>query len=215
MSLALRMIALFRTQGVAWSETDKASEIALTADELTATRSSTLSGENYVNVRSTSPQSAGKLYFEITAQGSITSLAQVSVGICSSAYALQGSFALPGALQEPDSIGYWYYTGEVRAVNSVLATPGIITGSETSCFAIDIDAEMFWARKGGGFWNADSLADPATGSGGLSFPPDLSGVPVYMVASVRLADGTGAILNGGSSAFTQTIPTGFTPWGLV
>jgi hypothetical protein len=75
-------------------------------------------------------------------------------------------------------------------------------------FAIDLTARLAWIRRNAGTWDADGTANPATGVGGVvveagSFAP-----------AVRFSNSTpvNAAVTGnfGQSAFTQTVPAGFT-----
>lgn len=63
-----------------------------------------------------------------------------------------------------------------------------------------------WFRRNGGNWNANALADPASRTGGIS---------INNTRSKRMFVGcqgsnTTITINFGSSAFTYTVPTGFT-----
>ena len=213
MSLAVRLISMFGAPGVTWNPADKASDISLSADLLTATRASLVSGENHVNVRSTTPRTAELLYFEVTILGAVTGTSQVNLGVCTASYVLAGSFAVPGFNAE--SFGCTLYNGEILSDGNVVATIATMTGGDTACFAVSPAADLAWIRKGAGNWNGNPLADPSAGVGGLPLSSGMSGDPLYIVVDVRLADGTGATLNGGSSPFSQVVPAGAVPWGLA
>ena len=65
-----------------------------------------------------------------------------------------------------------------------------------------------WFSKNGGNWNNDALADPATGSGGLSLH-GVAGQTLYIICQGSDASIT---LNSGASVFSYSVPAGFSPW---
>ena len=65
-----------------------------------------------------------------------------------------------------------------------------------------------WFSKNGGNWNNDALADPATGSGGLSLH-GVAGQTLYIICQGSDASIT---LNSGASVFSYSGPAGFSPW---
>lgn len=80
----------------------------------------------------------------------------------------------------------------------------IVTGDVID-FAVDVDAGKIWFRRNGGLWNSDSLADPATGVGGITgwtiTKPWFPCVNIYQTGAVTV--------NFGATAFTYAKPTGF------
>jgi glucose/arabinose dehydrogenase len=85
--------------------------------------------------------------------------------------------------------------------------------------AVDFGAQLFWVtspamRAASLPWNSTVGANPASGTGGVSFKTGLNPGPYF----VCFGDATGAAVatvNFGSSAFNQIIPTGFIPWNNV
>jgi hypothetical protein len=102
-------------------------------------------------------------------------------------------------------------TGEIYANGT-----GIVGGlnpyiGHVICIAVDVGAQLFWARIDGGNWNASGTANPATGAGGISFSYMNASNPVApaFVASDAAFSGTA---NFGATSYAQTPPTGFGNW---
>jgi hypothetical protein len=102
-------------------------------------------------------------------------------------------------------------TGEIYANGT-----GIVGGlnpyiGHVICIAVDVGAQIFWARIDGGNWNASGTANPATGAGGISFSYMNASNPVApaFVASDAAFSGTA---NFGATSYAQTPPTGFGNW---
>jgi hypothetical protein len=77
------------------------------------------------------------------------------------------------------------------------------------CIAFDVGARLAWFRKGAaGNWNGSASANPAIGAGGVACTLG-DGIPLYPAVSFG---GTGnvATANFGDTAFTGTVPSGFT-----
>ena len=75
------------------------------------------------------------------------------------------------------------------------------------CAAVDFTAQLIWFRQGAaGNWNGSGTANPATAAGGLSIT-SIAGALFAMMAG-QSSDKVTA--NFGDSAFTGTVPSGFT-----
>lgn len=197
--------------GVSYATFDgTATDVTLSNGNLTAQHANTNSN---AGVRSTSLKSAGKHYFEIA----ITDVGGNSdcVGIVTAA----GTFANMGALTptncaivkrflNPNS-GVIYSNGASSGKNlGVGFTDGAIIG-----IAVDFDNDAIWFRIApSGNWNGDALADPATNAGGVS----MSSFSATTMAPAVGFGGTGTssahnmTANFGASAFTGSVPSGFT-----
>lgn len=206
MSIAAKLVAIWNQAGTTWNPLDKAADIALSNGNLTARNGS--AGGAHANVRSATARNSGKRYFEIVNAGAVAN--QLNLGICSASFALTGAFAVPGA--QVASAGYWLSFGELDIGGVNVASPATNTANGgVSCFAIDFVNGNMWVRKQGADWNGDPTADPATNTGGFNFASTLPG-PAYIVADVPYNDGSGALINPGSSPFAGAIPAGFTAW---
>lgn len=77
-------------------------------------------------------------------------------------------------------------------------------------FAYDLDAKLFWIRRQGGNWNANSSANPATGVGGIAMR-DLGGYDVTPAVTSEVA-GQQVTFNFEAEQFVGAVPSGFGPW---
>lgn len=103
-----------------------------------------------------------------------------------------------------------YADGRIR-INSttVLATIGAFGATDVIGMAVDIDNKLIWFRRNNGNWNNDPTANPATGTGGFSFPWD------HVAPKFSLYSGsgsTGITINGGQDAYAFSPPSGFGNW---
>lgn len=189
--------------GTTWNPSDKSSGMALSNGNLTATDTVT---KNSDSVRSTSSQSTGKQYFEITATTSSTDWA---AGIANSSFLLTASGGLGS---EGNGIGF-YNVSPTQAIyyNAAALSLGASAGAtgDVVYFAVDLDAHLFWVsspvmRAASAPWNNSNTANPATGTGGLSF----TGLtcPCFIIFNDE-QPGAATINAGGP--FIGTVPTGF------
>lgn len=179
-----------------WNPSDKSS-ITLTGGDLTATATSQGA------VRSISGKTAGKYYFEITV--STWASASTTLGMALSSYSPLG---IP--VGSANSVGFG--RGGSISINGSSA-PGLPTlGSRTSGdiigIAIDKSAQLIWFRVApSGNWNGSGTANPATGTGGIDTSA-LSGALYACFAGFQVNEV--ATANFGASAFSGTVPSGFT-----
>jgi hypothetical protein len=87
-----------------------------------------------------------------------------------------------------------------------------IVNGDICGLAIDLIAHLLWVRIGAGNWNGNATYNPATGVGGISLPSGLNSGAVFAGISVNNT-GDFSTANFGGSAFSQTIPSGFSAWG--
>ena len=172
-------------------------------------------GDNYANatyrsVRAVNPAHSGKLYFEVT----VTTLgANALVGIADASAAL-------GNYVGSDTHGVgWLETGQVfNNGNAAFGSANNWSAGHVLGVAVDIGNLKIWFWDSvANHWNGDILANqnPATNTGGISFSA-LVGTPVYPAMSVNGGVSSQDVLtaNFGGSAFTQTVPAGFSAWAL-
>ncbi len=191
---------------------DKSEDIALSNDDLTATRLLT-----HVNTwksgRSTTSHSSGKYYLEITI--SLPDEGQcIDLGFANASAPLSDYVG-----SDANGIGA-ICNGQV--VQSGVGTfPGNIETFDTGDIidlALDIDNQKFWVRidRSSGLqgWNFDAPGspNPATNTGGISLPSGLASGPIFAALSLY-AQNLAGTANFGATAFAQTPPAGFSPWG--
>ena len=182
-----------------WNPSDKGASVTLTGSNLIASVSGTASG----TVRSIDRVASGKTYFEVT----FTTVSNITAGIATAAASLT-----TGATQTYTAT-VANNTGSVAVNGASLATLGAITAGSVVCFAFDLDAQLFWARNGAaGNWNASATANPATGAGGLALAPGGfgHGISAYGYCGFNSSASGSMTANFGGSAFTGTVPSGFT-----
>jgi hypothetical protein len=187
-----------------WSTTDKSASLTLTGSNLIATAAAINQG-----VRGKDPKRTGKYYLEYTStttQGASSQIgfatARASLGVASqpsSATALASTGALVGF--DPFS------TGVFNIGSGVSYTTGTVV-----CWAIDLDNGLIWVRSGAaGNWNGSAANNPATRVGGGNLQAVGLGQGIDCYPFLYLAGSANSITaNFGGSAFTGTVPSGFT-----
>jgi hypothetical protein len=187
-----------------WSTTDKSASLTLTGSNLIATASA-----GNVSARGKDPKRTGKYYLEYTStttQGS-TSLVGFAAAraplSASNAASSVGPSALVGNL-----IGWDTFGTQVLNFNAGVT----ITTGTVVCYAIDLDNALIWVRSGAaGNWNNAAANNPATGVGGQSLQAVGLGQGIDCYPFVYLqTTGNSITANFGGSAFTGTVPAGFT-----
>jgi hypothetical protein len=182
-----------------WSTTDKAA-ITLSGGNLTAAATSSTAG-----VRAASSQTAGKFYFEAALTlfgggGSGTEIGVATAAATLSGNGLAGQAVLTNAKTVSGAI--W-----IDGSNSGSALGGLSSGN-TIGIAVDLTARLIWFRIApSGNWNGSGTANPATGIGGLSISALSGSLFPFFGATFS---GDGATVNFGDSAFSGTVPSGFT-----
>lgn len=164
--------------------------------------------DNGAGVSSLTTKTSGKYYFEIavtlwtSGNGNGVGVGNYYTGTFAE---FLGSFANGvgvnlGNLSEIFSQG----TNTHKDLGPV-ATADVIGG------AIDMDAKLAWYRRSNGNWNADALANPATGTGGVSFTQGTV-APFVRFSNSDPADAfTG---NFGQAAYANAAPSGFNSWSV-
>jgi hypothetical protein len=195
---------LAATEGAAvattWNPADKSANVTLSNGNLTAQGTNSSDG----GVRSTTSQTSGKFYFEVTWL-SATGGVDAGCGIATSAAVLtsMGSTALGIALV--------YQSGAIY-VNGTNTGISIGTNTAPVCIALDLTNSRIWFRIGGGNWNNSGTANPATNVGGINISALFPTNAAFAAVTVQNTTNTYTV-NFGASAFAQTVPSGFTAWG--
>jgi hypothetical protein len=186
-----------------WSATDKTAGVTLSGTNNVV---ATTSPSGLQSVRSIDRNITGKFYWEIT----LTTIPGVfSTGLCPAATSLTTSLLNVGNLAivvQVSGSGAIDLNG--ASVGNVGATPA---AGNTLCFATDVGAQLFWVRLGAaGNWNGVAANNPATAVGGASFAGFIgAAVPLYAIVQSNAAASV-FTANFGDTAFTGTVPSGFT-----
>jgi hypothetical protein len=183
---------------------DKEGHITLSGGNLTALGTAGWTGI----CRAVDGVSSGKFYFEFTfnatqassgvgvAIGTLpvtTTFGDVVVGYCG---------VVRSGLVYVDG-GTTYTVGGVAGSNINFGT---ISSGTVICVVIDVPNKLMWIRLGAaGNWNNNASRNPATGVGGVSIPNVTTAFP-----TVCFGGADTLIANFGSSAFTGSVPSGFT-----
>jgi hypothetical protein len=160
-----------------WSPGNTTASLVLTNSNRTAAWAAT--GFGAAGTRAYTGKSTGKWAWEVVADLSTTDSLGVGVSnagfddsIKNSTYTITGS---------PNALG-WAGTAIKYNGTSLATMPAIATGDVIQQ-AMDLDADLYWARKVGGLWNNSATADPVTGVGGLSMA-GLGTGPIYPAATL-------------------------------
>lgn len=180
---------------------DKGANITLSNGNLTATGGA---ASSFQSIRSQTSRSTGKYYWEWTVG---------QKGINNGVAGFLNSTASLATYIGADANGIGLVTnGQVVQSASFTSYLSTIANGDVCGLAIDLDAHLLWVRDGAGNWNGSGTANPATGSGGISLPSGLNSGSVFAGISVfNSSDFSTA--NFGGSAFSQTVPAGFSAWG--
>lgn len=177
-----------------WNPADKDAGITLSVGNHVATAAA-----GNPNVRGTSSHSSGKWYAEFPTN-SITS-GGGAIGVCSGARSLTSNVY---------TLGVMMATGGQIVDDGSITDPafGSYNGKHISaCF--DFTNLKAWFRYNGGNWNNSGAADPATNVGGNA-ATYLGSAAMFLFTWIQNAGST--TVNAGDSAFTYSIPSGFTAW---
>lgn len=186
-----------------FNPSDKGANITLTGSNLIATLSST----GNQSVRAIDKQVSGKFYWECTGNTLAGSLAGVGIAAITAVLANSlSSGASAGTCSLNRNAGQIYVDGTIVSGISL----GAINSGTVVCVAFDCDARLIWFRLGAaGNWNASAPANPATGAGGVLTTIG-RGIPAYPAITLGNTSGDQITANFGDSAFTGTVPSGFT-----
>jgi hypothetical protein len=171
--------------------------VTLTNGNRTATHGASPS---FALARSASFKSTGKLYYEILVSH-ITSPGD-GVGV-----ATAGATPL-NVSNDGLNCSVVYQSGNIWSNGvSTGKTLGALADGNRIYVAIDRGNLRAWFSKGGGAWNGDGTANPATNTGGVT----MQSADVSPCACFDTANNSQAVIaNFGLSAFAGTVPSGFT-----
>jgi hypothetical protein len=178
-------------------DTATASNVTLSNGNLTVTSTGTTANEQGARVAAT--KTTGKYYFEAT----IVAGGSFGVAVCTAASTytnLNQSGATTGVVM-------FCFNGQIwsAGANSGSSLGGRSVGDKISV-AVDLDNRTIWFRVApSGNWNGSGTADPATNVGGVTIPAGAM-LPAFCF-NTATTSGTG---NFGATAFTGTVPSGFT-----
>jgi hypothetical protein len=182
--------------------------VTLSGGDLVATNTGTSAVNQGAHVNFSPGKTSGKWYVEIAfttiTSGSGSNLG-VGLGTTTSNYSQMGASALTGNM--------CYQSGNLWANN---ASTGVSLGARSSgdviAIAIDLDNRKIWFKKvnaTAGNWNNNGSADPATNVGGQTIPAGTM-VPFCTFGGTSGAINNVTTLNAGATAFTGSVPSGFT-----
>ena len=187
-----------------WNPADKSVNITLSNGNLTATNGAT-AGDN--GVRSVTSKSTGKYYVEFTITG-VLGGPDTGIGIATSSAALTIGATSTGGLICYAGTGNIYFNGSFTSIST-----GGSTGIGTVwCMAIDLANSKGWFRINGGNWNGSGTDNPATNTGGINIATLFPTNAAYAFFCAN-ANAAGVTANFGGTAFSFTVPSGFTAWG--
>lgn len=194
-AMMLNSAAALTEQTVAWSTTDKQSNIALSNGNRDAGVSSSFS---FPAVRADRGNNAGKRYFEIS-MPTVPGSARHGFG--------NGSFSLATYVgNSATSIGIANVSqtnSGYTIVNGV--SPGAESASDYYMFAIDFATGKAWVGKNGTWYNS---GNPAAGTNEW-----ISGVTGAVYPATSGYTNGSARIHGNSSNFNTSPPSGFSAWG--
>lgn len=155
--------------------------------------------------------STGKFHVEFTATALGGTTFAPCVGFYTAATAIASAFAggFPSGVGiVPAGVFLWSGSGSSGVVGA-FTTPNVVS------LEIDLSAHLIWASINGGNWNNSGTANPATGTGGITY----SGVSVPVMPGVSSTDSNGThssfTLNAGATSFTKAASAGFVGWPLT
>ena len=188
-----------------WNPADKSANVTLSNGNLTAIGSTTADGA----VRSSNSQSSGsKVYFEVS-WVTATGTADTGCGIATSSAAL-------GSIGSSSTGGLMVYTatGNIWFNGSSLSLSVGQVGTRSICFAVDLVNSQIWVRRDSDNWNNSGTANPSTNTGGINISALFPTNNAFAVATFQ---GTTqqATINFGASAFSFTVPSGFSRWDAL
>jgi hypothetical protein len=164
---------------------------------------------------STTSHTSGKYYFEFvqnSLNGGYASGGVVGGGFFGAQPNYNGGSTTGGF----NGAALWTNSGVYY--NDVIAISMSFPVGSIGGVAIDLTNKLAWFKNitAAGNWNANVSADPATGVGGLDVSAGLTQSPFFACISVQPGGGGSGInvatVNFGGTAYTGTLPSGFSNW---
>jgi len=155
---------------------------------------------NYGGARTVASKAAGKFYWEVTytTAGSEDYIGVAKAGASLAAYMGSDTNAWGFYMQGNDV----YYNGALA-----FSGAGSVSAASVIMLAMDVDAGKLWVGVGGSWRNS---GDPAAGTGHVNSASLFTGVAMYPCYISRGATAGAATANFGASAFSHSVPSGFT-----
>jgi len=175
---------------VTWNPSDKAADLTLSNGDLTASNTT----ENTASVRAVGYAKASKWYCEITID-SIVTPDLITIGVATSDFVLTSLLGDSTDDHSLDGDGYTYYNGNGSHYATLEYTAGDIVS-----IAVDTVNEKLWYAVNG-VWEGD----PVAGTGAVHSPYN----GAFWYPAVSLENGSELTANFGATAFSYTIPNGF------
>ena len=184
-----------------WSATANAST---SGGNLTIT-STGANGRGFTSI----PIPSGSAYMELVVNDVTTSFG-VGVANTSESSYVGGTANSAGFLRDGNIYTNNAYVTTVK-VDGYNNPTAIVVGDIIS-IATDGTNARLWMRCNGGVWNTYLTGDPAAGSGSVSYSGVTGSRFLYFEAD---NSGPAVTANFGLSAFTYSIPTGFSAWDVA
>jgi hypothetical protein len=182
-----------------WNPSDLANVTLSGTNNLTISAASANGG-----VRTIQGWTTGKFYFEYTCTA-ITGANVIGVANAGAVLTAVAGSGVGGAVIN--------ISGQIAINNTtVLATLGTISNGTVVGIALDLINQQIWFRLGAaGNWNGSSGANPASNTGGFSIAPLVAAAQAIFGLFATVSAATPTITaNFGDTAFTGTVPAGFT-----
>lgn len=200
-----------------WNPADTDANLALSGGNLTLTTNNI----SYHSARSIASHSTGKFYSEATMTADPLGHAWYG-GIANSTFAISSGGTSLGS--DANSVGYsapWTFANG-SIINT--GTNGMVAGDVIG-LAVDLTNKRFWflnytlGGAGPGTWNDagnNSTTNPTISASGIDMSTGMTGGGPWFAATSMQQSAVPApaviTTNYGASAFTGTIPSGYTTW---
>ena len=201
-----------RPQGTRWNSASKTTNMVLSGSPTRTASDSFVETAASQSVRAAQSRNTGKRYFEITMVDRGDSM--WAAGIMDNSAFPSGS---PPGLNDAkgvsllhDSINNEIYLWAQNAGTSFNLGTTLFINGDVFGFACDLSNRLMWLSRNGTFLNGN----PSTPTGGISWGSS-SGAVMYpgFYATIFAVGTATATINSGSSAFTGTLPAGYSAWG--
>ena len=195
--------------GTTWSTTDNASGAGYNTPILSGgnlTCELTTSNNNSTVVASVDGQTTGKFYVEFTPTAGASRA--IAVGIIEDSQSrLLGSGSL-----NTTGCAVLENNGPISVNNSNVGSIAAMVNGTVNAMALDLGGELIWFRAGAaGDWNNSGAANPATGVGGIPIAALGGGLMKLILWECSFSSPPVTLtLNAGHTAFSGTVPAGFT-----
>lgn len=188
-----------------WNASNKGTGLTLSNGNLKVQQTSGSGGQDVYGT-GVHANNSGKWYLEFTCDATLTGNGSVGVAFST------GTAVSGGASYSPTTAAVLGRFGGSGVFGSGYGDGlGNIDGGVVSV-AVDMVNKAIWFRLNGGNWNGSASNNPATNTGGHAFGGGYS--TQSLVPYCELANNPDYYtLNVGASAFSYTLPSGFSAWG--